>query len=99
MVRRSPISNDNVFTRQLYDGEENCLPHIPKARYLIERYVSAYWKHDPDDLDYVSMELDLCRYLLYDSNDPIFRRMNIKWVARVLGVSPLRLHNDPNLPF
>jgi len=99
MIRLPPLANDNVFTRQLYEGEANCLPHIPKARYLIDRYISAYWKHDRDDLDYVHMELTLCRYMLDDIKDPIFRKLNVKWVARVLNVSPLRLFNDPNLPF
>ena len=99
MFRLPPTANDNILARQLYAGEENCLPHIPAARYLIDKYISAYWKHDPDDLDFVDMELTLCRYLLYDSKDTVFRKINIKWVARVLGISPIRLYNDPDLPF
>lgn len=99
MFQCPPTANDNILTRQLYEGEGKYLPQIPQARYLIDKYISAYWKSDPNDLDYVDMELTLCRYLHCESNDPIFRRMNVKWVARVLGVSPLRLHNDPNLPF
>jgi hypothetical protein len=91
--------NDNIASRRRYVIEPECLPHIPAARYLIKKYISAYWKNDQDDLDYVYQEIDLCRYMLMPTENPIARKLKIKWVARVLGVNPIILHNDPNLPF
>lgn len=92
-------TNDNVFARQLYWNEPECLPYIPAARYLIENYVSAYWKHDKNDLDYVHMELTLCRHIKMETPDTLSHKLQLKWLARILDVSPLLLHNDPNLPF
>jgi hypothetical protein len=94
-----PFTNDNVFSRQLYQGEMECLHHIPAARYLISKYVAAYWKHDPDDLDYVHMELTICRYLLMETRSVLSRTLKIKWLARVLDIKPIQLYNDPSLPF
>ncbi|OQP49056.1 hypothetical protein A4R26_31065 [Niastella populi] len=94
-----PNTNDNVLTRQLYWNEPECLPYIPAARYLIENYVSAYWKHDRNDLDYVHMELTLCRYIMMETSDTPRRHLKLKWLARMLKISPILLHNDPNLPF
>lgn len=99
MLPARTITNDNVFARQLYWDEPECLPYIPAARYLIEKYVSAYWKYDSTDLDFVDMELTLCRYIKIKTSDALSRNLKLKWLARILEVSPLKLHNDPNLPF
>ncbi|OQP60340.1 hypothetical protein A3860_33720 [Niastella vici] len=96
MLHARTSTNDNVFARQLYRDEPECLPYIPAARYLIEKYVSAYWKHDSTDLDYVHMELTLCSRIMMDAFP---RHLQLKWLARILEVSPLCLYNDPNLPF
>jgi hypothetical protein len=99
MLLARTSTNDNVFARQLYWDEPECLPYIPAARYLIEKYVSAYWKHDSTDLDFVDMELTLCRYIMMDLSGNFSRSLQLKWLARILEISPLQLHNDPNLPF
>jgi len=91
--------NDNTFSRQLYRDEPKCLPFAPAARYLIEKYVSAYWKNDSNDLDYVDMELTLCRYIMMQPSETLSRNLQLKWLARILDVHPIQLHNDPNLPF
>ena len=92
-------TNDNAFARQLYWNEPECLPYVPAARYLIEKYVSAYWKQDCNDLDYVYMELTLCRYIKMKTSDTLSRNLQLKWLARILEISPVLLYNDPNLPF
>jgi hypothetical protein len=92
-------TNDNAFARQLYHDEPECLPYIPAARYLIEKYISAYWKHDTTNLEFVHMELTLCRYVMMETSDTISRNLILKWLARVLEVNPVRLYNDPDLPF
>ena len=99
MQRHNPITNDNIFARQLYWNEPDCLPYAPAARYLIEKYVSAYWKHDLTDLDYVYMELTLCRYIMMETSGILSRNLKLKWLARIMEVNPILLHNDPNLPF
>jgi hypothetical protein len=99
MLSLRTSTNDNVFARQLYWNEPECLPYIPAARYLIESYVSGYWKHDSTDLDFVHMELTLCRYIMMDMHGNFTRNLQFKWLARILGISPMLLHNDPNLPF
>lgn len=99
MIRLSPSTNDNLYARQFYQDEPECLPHIQAARYLIEKYVSAYWKNDSNGLDFVDMELTLCRYLLMKPSDIQSRNLQLKWLARVLNINPLQLYNDPSLPF
>jgi len=94
-----PVTNDNIETRRHYNGEAECLPHMQAARYLIDRYISAYWKRSVNDPGFVHMELTLCRYLLMDTKCAISRNLKIKWIARVLDIEPLRLSNDPGLPF
>jgi hypothetical protein len=93
------LTNDNAFARQLYRDEPECLPSIPAARYLIEKYLSAYWKNDSNDLEFVNMELTLCRYIMMKPSDTLSRNLQLKWLARILDISPLQLYNDPNLPF
>lgn len=95
----SALTNDNAFARQLYRDEPECLPCIPAARYLIQHYVSAYWKNDSNDLDFVHMELTLCRYIMMKPSDTLSRNLQLKWLARILDISSLQLYNDPNLPF
>lgn len=99
MLPTSTITNDNAFARQLYWNEPECLPYAAKARYLIEKYLSAYWKHDTNDFDFVYTELTLCRYIMMETTDTFSRALKLKWLARVLEVSPVLLYNDPNLPF
>ncbi len=91
--------NDNHITHSLYDGKADHFPFVPAARYLIGRYINAYWKHDCNDLDFIDMELTLCNYIATIDDNQIWRNLNVKWIARALGVSPLKLHNDPDLPF
>jgi hypothetical protein len=45
------------------------------------------------------MESMLCDYLLMETSSATARNLKIKWLARVLGVNPLHLYNDPSLPF
>lgn len=92
-------TNDNIFTRQLYQGEPDCLAFAPAARYLIEKYGSAYWKHDIADPDFVYIELTLSRRIMMETRCIISRNLKIKWIAGILEVNPMLLHNDPNLPF
>lgn len=94
----SPV-NDNIITHWLYDGKDDHVPHVAATSYLIEKYVSAYWKHDRNDMEYISMEIDLCGYLDMPVENDRWRELKIKWIARVLNVSPMLLHNDPSLPF
>jgi len=92
-------TNDNVAARTRYLNEAECLPYMSAARYLIDHYVSAYWKRNRNDPEYVSMELTLCRYLLADMKDPYMRKVTLKWLARMLNINPIVLYNDPDLPF
>jgi hypothetical protein len=95
----SITTNDNCFARQLYRDEAECLPYASAARYLIGKYVSAYWKNDPTDLDFVFMELTLCRYIMMETTSTLSRNLKLKWLSRILEVNPIFLHNDPDLPF
>lgn len=95
---RAP-GNDNCITHWLYDGKANHLPHVSATSYLIGKYVSEYWKCDKNDLDYIDLELTLCGYLDMPTSCPIGRGLKINWIARVLKISPVLLHNDPGLPF
>ncbi len=63
MLSCTAIANDNASNR-VYVREGDCFQHIPAARYLIEQFVTARWKHDLDDPDYIDMEILLCRYML-----------------------------------
>ncbi len=94
-----PAGNDNLELRKVYADEPECLPHIAAARYLIDKYIGEYWKHDCNHIDFIYQEIELCRYLLMPSDSPGVRKLTIKWLARALNVHPLRLFNDPNLPF
>lgn len=91
--------NDNVYARQLYRGEADCLAYAPAARTLIEKYVSAYWKHDVTDPNFVYMELTLSRRIMMETRCVISRNLKIKWIAGILEINPVLLHNDPSLPF
>lgn len=93
------IVNDNHISHALYQGKSDHIPYTKAARYLIEKYVSAYWKHDKNDIDFIDMELTLCGYLEMPTTCDISRNLKIKWIARILNASPLLLHNDPSLPF
>ncbi len=91
--------NDNHVGHVLYKNKTDHLAYVPGARYLIENYVSAYWKNDPNDMDFIQMELTLCGYLHDLALVPVARDRIVKWMARVLGINPVLLHNDPDLPF
>ncbi|WP_044220138.1 hypothetical protein [Chitinophaga pinensis] len=91
--------NDNRIAHALYQGKGDHLPYAASAHYLINKYISAYWKHDKNDLDFISMELTLCGYLEMPATCAISRKLKLKWIARVLNISPILLHNDPSLPF
>jgi len=94
-----PNVNDNHVGHVLYGHKADHVPYAEAARYLIERHVSAYWKNDPNDMDFIQMELILCGYLHDLSHVPEARNRIVKWVARMLNISPMVLHNDPDLPF
>lgn len=99
MLPVSTSTNDNALARKLYGDEPECLPYIPAARYLVEKYVSEYWKHDCNGLDFVDMELTLCRYIMIQTSSTLSRNLKLEWLARILEINPLQLYNDPNLPF
>lgn len=93
----SPISNDNSLYRKTYQDAVDLLPYIPKARMLINKYGSAYWKNHNNDLDFVYFEKSLCRYLKMEPRCVHAKQLLVKWLARELEINPLHLYNDRDL--
>lgn len=89
--------NDNHPAQALYDGDSDHLPYLSMARYLIEQYGTHHWKHDCNDPDYVLSEMQLCGHLAVETSCTFSREVKERWIAGVLGVSPVFLYNDPRL--
>lgn len=98
--------NDNQWTKRFFRFRNaefgDCLTamkHIEQARHLIKTHSSKSYRHSINDPNYQFLEYQLCTLLDLPSDTPAQRTLLLNDLSWVLEVSPMKLMEEPSLPF